>query len=302
MPVLRSKARAALKDSEFAYVDSKGRRRLPINDAGHVRNALARFEQTAFEDDAARERARARLLKAASRYGITPIGFFGRQLRKERQQGEVTARSAKMANLPKGNVTFLMADIEGSTPLASKLGDDYPAVVLGAWQLIRRKIRRLGGDEVDVRGDEYFAVFRQPRPALDAAIGIQLAMAKREWPISEPLRVRIGLHSGRPTVSDAAYVGIVVHTTARVCSAGHGGQILLSAAVREAVGDATLPDVTFRELGRYALAGLPKPEPLFQVEAPGLIAEFPRLRARAASRRVTRNAPSARSGSKNDES
>lgn len=302
MPVLRSQARSALKDSQFAYIDSKGRRRLPINDAAHVRNALARFEQTAFEDDAARERARARLLKAALKYGVTPIGFVGGQLRKERKQGELTARSAKMANLPKGTVTFLMADIEGSTPLANKLGDDFPTLVLGAWQVLRRRVRRVGGDEVDFRGDEYFAVFRKPRPAVDAAVGIQVAMSKREWPGGQPLRVRIGLHTGRPTVSDASYVGIVVHTTARVCSAGHGGQVLLSSAVRDAIGDAAPPEVTFRPLGPYALAGLPKPEPLFQVEAPGLMVEFPKLRAKPASRRGTGNARPGRRGSKSDAS
>ena len=81
MSQLKSKKRAQLPKSAFAYVDSRGRRRLPINDEPHVRNALARFNQVAFEDDAARERARKRLLSAAKKYGIVPIGFMTGQLR-----------------------------------------------------------------------------------------------------------------------------------------------------------------------------------------------------------------------------
>ena len=92
MSVLDSKARARLPDSAFAYVDSTGRRRLPINDASHVRNALARFEQTAFEDAAARERARQRLLRAAKKHGIVPLGFFDGQLRKERERRSSASR------------------------------------------------------------------------------------------------------------------------------------------------------------------------------------------------------------------
>src|ERR1700716_531327 len=86
MPQLDGKTRADLPDSAFAYIDSKGRRRLPINDEAHVRNALARFNQTSFEDEAARDRARTRLLKAAKRYGIVPIGFMTGQLRSQSLQ------------------------------------------------------------------------------------------------------------------------------------------------------------------------------------------------------------------------
>ena len=82
MPSLSASARARLPASAFAYVDAAGRRRLPIHDASHVRNALARFDQVAFEDDAARERARQRLLRAAKKHGIVPLGFFDVQLRK----------------------------------------------------------------------------------------------------------------------------------------------------------------------------------------------------------------------------
>src|SRR5258707_1648779 len=112
MPQLSATARARLGDNAFAYVDATGRRRLPIHDASHVRNALARFDQTAFEDDVARERARQRLLRAAKKYGIVPLGFFDGQLRKERQQGETKARASDIASLPRGTVTFLLTDIE----------------------------------------------------------------------------------------------------------------------------------------------------------------------------------------------
>src|SRR6188472_1672650 len=93
MPQLTAKTRARLRNAAFAYVDSKGRRRLPIHDEAHVRNALARFNQTKFEDDAARERARKKLLSAAKKYGIVPIGFITGQLATERQEGESTARA-----------------------------------------------------------------------------------------------------------------------------------------------------------------------------------------------------------------
>ena len=84
MPPLSAKKRARLPNSAFAYVDSRGQRRLPSNDEAHVRNALARFNQVAFEDDAARERARKRLLNAAKKYGIVPVGFITGQLQSER--------------------------------------------------------------------------------------------------------------------------------------------------------------------------------------------------------------------------
>src|SRR5215213_6456101 len=112
MATLGAKERARLPDSAFAYIDSKGRRRLPINDAVHVRNALARFNQVVFEDEAARDKARIRLLRAASKFGVVPIGFVSAQLRPQRK-------------LPKGHVTFLLTDIERSTELLARLDERY---------------------------------------------------------------------------------------------------------------------------------------------------------------------------------
>lgn len=275
MATLSSSARARLPDTAFAYIDSHGRRRLPINDESHVRNALARFEQTAFEDDGARGRARERLLRAAKRYRIVPLGFFDGQLRSERYQGEIQARATNVKDLPRGVVTFLFSDIQRSTALVRELGDAYARVLRDVRALIRATVREADGCEVDARADEFFAVFSRPAPALGAAVTIQRALAKRAWPKKATVRVRIGVHMGRPKLTDTGYVGIAVHTAARVCAAGHGGQILLTTAVRDALRVRDLEGMTVRSIGSHALQGLPEPEALFQLHAEGLAVEFP---------------------------
>ena len=166
MPQLTAKTRAQLRNAAFAYVDSKGRRRLPIHDEAHVRNALARFNQTRFEDDAARERARKRLLTAAKKYGIVPIGFITGQLATERLEGESRARAGMVRGLPSGQVTFLLTDIEDSTGLLRLLEDKYANLLDDVRRLLRRAVQRSGGKEVDTRADELFAVFKRASGAL----------------------------------------------------------------------------------------------------------------------------------------
>jgi class 3 adenylate cyclase len=288
LPELAASARARLPDSAFAYVDSQGNRRLPIHDASHVRNALARFDQVAFENEGARERARQRLLRAAKKYGIVPLGFFDGQLRKERTQTELRARAKDIASLPRGTVTFLLTDIEGSTGLTQRLGDGYAAVLREVRALIRKSVRDAGGHEVDARADEFFAVFSEPARALEAAVALQRALRKRDWPADEDVCVRVGIHTGRTTLSDTGYVGIAVNIAARVCSAGHGGQILVSAAAYAALKGSGAAGITYRTLGRYTLAGLSEPEALFQVRAADLRARFPKLRAIAVAARLSR--------------
>jgi class 3 adenylate cyclase len=285
VPPLDATSRARLPDSAFAYIDSQGRRRLPINDASHVRNALARFDQTGFEDDMARERARQRLLRAAKRYGIVPLGFFDGQLRKERLEGQIKARAIDLASLPRGTVTFLLTDIEGSTKLLERLGDDYVGLLRDVRTLIRTAVREAAGHEVDARADEFFAVFSECASALEAALAIQRGLAQRRWPSDLTVRVRIGMHTGRSTLSEAGYVGIAVHTAARICSASQGGHILLSAAAHDALASAALDGVTFRSIGRHALAGLEERQALFLARAAGLPARFAGLRVTAAPRR-----------------
>ncbi len=275
MAYLDAKARAQLPNSAFAYIDARGRRRLPINDEGHVRNALSRFNQTTFEDEAARDRARTRLLNAAKKYGIVPVGFITGQLQNVRIRGEDEARASEVRTLPTGFVTFLLADIEDSTGLVRQLGDRYSALLADVRKLLRGAIRKSGGREVDVRADELFAVFKQAAPALDAALLIQRNVLATAWPDALLVRVRVGLHTGRPTLTDAGYVGIAVNTAARVCFAAHGGQIVLSRAAHDAVDGSQGAGISFRDLGQHQLQGLPALEALFQAVATGLPSDFP---------------------------
>jgi len=280
MPLSKSD-RAKLPASAFAYIDAQGRRRLPIHDASHVRNALSRFDQTTFEGDAARDRARKRLLAAAKKYGIVPIGFFDGQIRNEKLQAETRRSATDVASLPRGTVTFLMTDIEGSTELLRALGDGYAKLLRDVRTIIRGSVRQNSGYEVDARADEFFAAFRRPAHALGAAVAVQHALQERAWPDGTEVGVRIGIHTGRTTLAETGYVGIGVHTASRVCSAGHGGQILLSTAAHDALQVIRIEGVTFRTRGRYALAGLPEPEAIFQVDATDLRVTFPKLRVTA---------------------
>jgi class 3 adenylate cyclase len=297
MSQLTTKIRSQLRNAAFAYVDSKGRRRLPIHDEVHVRNALARFSQTRFENDAARERARKKLLIAAKKYGIVPIGFIAGQLATERREGESTARTGVVRGLPSGQVTFLLADIEDSTGLLRRLEEKYADLLDDVRRLLRRAVQRSGGKEVDVRADELFAVFKRPSGALAAALTIQRRIGSRSWPASAKVRLRIGIHIGRPTLTDGGYVGLPVHTAARICSAGHGGQILLSSDAVRAVEASAPRDVRFRSLGAHRLQGLPERLPLFQLEVPDLPGNFPAPRTTKGSFR--RNEPTTKARGSN---
>jgi class 3 adenylate cyclase len=265
MAQLSAKQRAELPNSAFAYVDSLGRRLLPINDEPHVRNALSRFNQVKFEDDAAKEKAFRKLLTAATRYGIAPIGFVARQLRE-------AAAADSTADLPSGPVTLLLSDIEGSTGLVHRLGETYPELLAGVQGLIRRAIDSHRGCGVDARADEFFAAFAHAADALSAALAIQRSMRDHEWPGGVTVRVRIGLHSGSPARTETGYVGLPVNTAARVCDAGHGGQILVSAATRDELNTA---EVDLVSLGVFELRGLPRPVELLQVAVPDLPQDFP---------------------------
>ena len=384
MSRLAASKRARLPASAFAYIDSRGRRRLPIHDEAHVRNALARFSQVGFEDEAARERTRTRLLNAAKKYRIVPVGFITGQLQTERSNatagrlvielgrhgapgeleqrlrsvlrdpslavlhwseaagayldgggrptplptegdrrgvtflerqgrpmtalvhdptilddpalaetvraavrfvvekellhGQIQATSTDAAALPTGFVTLLMTDMEGSTALLRRLGDRYGDLLNDVRSILRAAVLRASGREIDARADEYFAVFERAPAAVAAAVALQRAIGARAWPDDLDVRVRVGIHSGRPTLTDVGYIGLAVHTTARVCSAAHGGQIVVSANTRAAVRTSLPARIRFRGLGRHRLPGLPDAETLFQIQAKGLRSAFPKPR------------------------
>jgi class 3 adenylate cyclase len=272
MARLTDRERAKLPDRAFAYVDANGQRRLPIHDEAHVRNALARFSQVRFESDDDRDRARHRLLQAAKRHGIMPVGFVTSQLGAQR----------KGPRLPTGTVTFLLTDIEGSTGLLRRLGSAYASLLRDVRTLIDTSVTGAGGHKVDAHGDEYLGVFARPGGAVEAAIVMQRAIATHTWPEGVEVRVRSGVHSGRPELTDSGYVGLSVHTVARICAAASGGQVVVSGQTAASLVPAD--GVRLIDLGPHRFAGLPRDEAMFQVVAEGLLTGFPPLRSLDVSR------------------
>jgi len=139
---------------------------------------------------------------------------------------------ARPVALPSGFVTMPMTDIESSTAPVQRLGEGYHALIDEVWAVLRRCVAGRGGNEVEARADEFFAVFEAPRSAVDAAVSIQHAFPGRSWPVDADVRVRTGIHSGYPTSTRTNYVGVDVNATSRICAVGHGGQVLVSANTR----------------------------------------------------------------------
>jgi class 3 adenylate cyclase len=159
-----------------------------------------------------------------------------------------------------------MTDIEGSTALLQQLGERYSTLLTDVRRIIRRCVQSSGGHEVDARADEYFAVFETSMAALDAALAIHHRLDERAWPEEVSVRVRAGIHGGRPTLTDAGYVGLAVHTVARICSAAQGGQILVSSRTKAAVSDSLPPGVRLQSRGSFHLQGIAPKETLFEVK------------------------------------
>jgi predicted ATPase/class 3 adenylate cyclase len=182
-------------------------------------------------------------------------------------------------NLPIGTVTFLFTDIEGSTRLLQSVGADFRDMLERHAAIVRQALAEHGGIEVSTEGDAFFAVFRSATEAAAAAVAAQHGLAEHGWPPGQPVRVRMGLHSGEGRLGGENYVGLDVHRAARIAAAGHGGQVLLSAASRTLV-EAALPEgVTLRDLGSHRLKDLDQPEHLTQLVIRGLQEDFPAVRS-----------------------
>jgi len=180
--------------------------------------------------------------------------------------------------LPGGTVTFLFTDIEGSTRLLQELGDDYGQVVADHRRILRDVFGADGGNEVDTQGDAFFYSFPRARDAVRAAVEGQRALARHEWPSGAQVLVRMGLHTGEPTVGEEGYVGLDVVRAARICSAGHGGQILVSETTRALLGN-ELPDrVSVRDLGQAHLKDI-QHEHVYELTLDESDRSFPPLKA-----------------------
>jgi class 3 adenylate cyclase len=156
--------------------------------------------------------------------------------------------------LPAGTVTFLFTDIERSTRLLQELGDEYADVLAEHRNAVRDAFTRHGGVEVDTQGDAFFVAFGRAKDALAAAVEV------RDTLDGGPVRVRMGLHTGEPLLTEDGYVGIDVHRAARIAAAGHGGQILVSQSTRDLVGPEGL-----RDLGQHRLKDLTAAERIYQL-------------------------------------
>ena len=180
-------------------------------------------------------------------------------------------------DLPTGTITFLFTDVEESTQLLQELGADrYRDALESHRRLLRDVFQRHGGHEVDTQGDSFFVAFGRAQDAVRAAQEAQGTLARHAWPEGRELRVRMGIHSCEATTTGEGYVGVGVHRGARICAAGHGGQVLLSHTTHGLIEE----DDTgfgFLDLGEHRLKDLSEPHRLFQLlDAP--LPRFPALK------------------------
>ena len=186
-------------------------------------------------------------------------------------------------SLPDGTVTFLFTDIDGSTRLLQRLGDDYGPLVARHRRIMRESAADARGSEIDAQGDGFLFTFTRARDAVNGALAAQRRLAAETWPDDTEVRVRMGLHTGEPTLGEEGYLGLDVVLGARIAAAAHGGQVLLSESTRVLL-PADLPDgAEVIDLGQQSLKDLDRPVRLYQLVAPGLSSDFPAPRTGASA-------------------
>jgi len=181
-----------------------------------------------------------------------------------------------VVTLPAGTVSFLFTDIEGSTRLLDALGNRYDAALEAHRGILVAAVEGHGGTVFGTEGDAVFAVFPTAGQAVAAAVDGQRRLTAHPWTEGEEFRVRMAVHTGDARLVGGDYVGMSLHVTARVCAAGHGGQLLVTSVTRDLAGD--LADVDLRDLGEHRLKDLQEPVSVMQVLADGLADAFPPLR------------------------
>ncbi len=173
---------------------------------------------------------------------------------------------------------MLFTDIEGSTRLLRQLGDRYGDLLRDHHALLRTVAASHGGQVVDTQGDAFFFAFPTSKQALAAGVDAQRRLAQGDWPDGVDLRVRMGMHTGEPALGADGYLGIDVVQAARICSAAHGGQLIVSESTRALALSDPPRGISFQDLGEHVLKGLDQPQRLYQVQADGLDTTFPPLR------------------------
>src|SRR3989440_3463840 len=183
-----------------------------------------------------------------------------------------------MHHLPMGTVTLLFTDMEGSTRLLQQVGERYTDLLQEYRQLLRAAFGRWNGNVVDTQGDAFFVAFARATDAVSGAVAAQRALASHFWPEGAVVRVRMGLHTGEPTLSSEGYTGLDVHLAARMMSAGYGGQVLLSQTTRALVEHDLPTGVSLRDLGTHRLKDLQQKSHLYQLVIADFQASFPPLK------------------------
>ena len=182
---------------------------------------------------------------------------------------------------PTGTVTFLFTDIQGSTPMWEKMPQEMEKAVAQHHAILRKAIESNGGVVSQVIGDAFESAFRLAAEGLSAAIEAQRLLQSAEWGATGMLKVRMGLHTGPAELDpkgDAPYaVSHTLNRTARIMSAGHGGQILLSQETADLVRRSLPEGVRLADLGEHCLKGMEWAEHLYQACAPGIQQDFPPL-------------------------
>jgi predicted ATPase/class 3 adenylate cyclase len=184
-----------------------------------------------------------------------------------------------MAELPSGTVTFLFTDLEVSTRLWEQEPDAMREALARHDAILREAVAKHEGQVVKGTGDGIHAAFSTAGGAVGAAIDAQFALTAEQWSVSEPLRVRMGTHTGVAELREGDYYGSAVNRAARLMSIAHGGQVVCSQATADLVRDALPEGVALVDLGEHRLRDLSRPEHVVQVSARGLVEEFPPLRS-----------------------
>ncbi len=196
-----------------------------------------------------------------------------------------------MHQLPTGTLTLLFTDIEGSTLLLQQFGNNYAEMLRECRRLLRAAFQQWNGYEVDTQGDAFFVVFERATDAILAAVTSQRALKSASWPDGAIVRVRMGIHTGELQSTEEGYIGLDVHRAARIMSAAHGAQVLLSEATYELAVTELPEELSLRDLGEYRLKDIAGITRLFQLVIPGLPAEFPPP-STPSQQRPLRNIPS----------